>query len=57
MAPCAMCRRCLSPAQPQVTGGLLPTPSPFPFLMDLMNSFFFGRDEKLGQSLHEWVKS
>lgn len=52
----ATCRRCLSPTEPHATGGLLLTPSPFPFLTDLMNSFSFVRDEKQGESVHEWVK-
>lgn len=56
MALCAMGRRCLSPARPQVTGGLLPAPSSFPFLMDLIHSFSFVRDEKLGKPVHEWAK-
>lgn len=56
MALCATCRRCLSSAQPQAIEGLLPTPSPFPFLMDFVHSFSFVRDEKLGNSVHEWVK-
>ena len=41
--PCAGGR--LHPARPQGIGGLLPTPSPFPFLMDCIHSCSFTRCE------------
>lgn len=36
--------------------GLLPTPSPFPCIVDFIYSFSFAKAEKLRKSVQEWIK-